>query len=107
MIGGGHLGAEQRPGAGAQERAVRPPATAATADPVSWHAGATTGVPSAARTHPYPCARARSRLHDRRQQAGRDVELQERGVGPVARSRIHQLGRRRVGVLGARVPVSQ
>ena len=29
--------------------AVRPPAkTAATADPVSWHAGATTGVPASA-----------------------------------------------------------
>ena len=45
------LGAEQRPGARAEKRASCPPRdTDATADPVSWQAGATTGVPASART---------------------------------------------------------
>ena len=41
-----NFGAEQRPGARTQKRDGADAITDATADPVSWHAGATTGVPA-------------------------------------------------------------
>ena len=61
-------------------------ATDATADPVSWQAGATTGVPaSAAQTDALQRAEHRARLDERRQQPRRDVELAQQLGRPGSR----------------------
>ena len=79
-------------------RNARPPnaGTDATAEPVSWQAGATTGVPFETRgDRALQSAEHRAGLHERRQQARRDVQLAQQRIGPVALPRVDHLRRRR------------
>ena len=87
MTGASRFGAEQRPRAGAQERAVPPANTDATADPVSWQAGATTGVPaSAALTSLLTCPTIVPGSTSGWQQAGRQIRA--RRAARVAQVRV-------------------
>ena len=72
--------------------------TAATAEPVSCVATAITCAPSSGSSD-----RCRGR-YDLRQQAGRDAEAFQEVVGPVARTRVEALRRRRICELARRCP---
>ena len=75
--------------------------TDATADAVSWHAGATTGVPAQA-ADALACSGPidRARFDQRLQQPRRQPDLVEHPRRPRPGARVDELRRRRDGVLG-------
>ena len=104
MTGGRQLGAEQRPRAGAEERAL--PAGRDRRHRRRRCRGRPARRPACrrARADASPADRAdhRARLDERRQQARRQADLRRADAWPTsASSRVDELGRRRHGVLGA------